>query len=159
MAKARKLTHLDESGAARMVDVAEKPATVREATAECTVRMSAETIRSVQEGTPKGDALQVARVAGIMAAKRTPDLIPLCHPLPLTGVTVDFEFVEGGVRITARARVVGQTGVEMEALTAAAVAGLTVIDMTKGVERGVYLENVRLLEKSGGRSGTWKRRA
>ena len=102
---------------------------------------------------------QVARVAGIMAAKRTPDLIPLCHPLPLTGVTVDLRFVRGGVRILARARVLGQTGVEMEALTAAAVAGLTLIDMTKGVEHGVYLESVRLLEKSGGRSGTWKRRS
>jgi len=142
-----------------MVDVAEKAATVREATAECTVRMSSETVRAVREATPKGDALQVARVAGIMGAKRTPDLIPLCHPLPLTSVTVDFEFVEAGVRITTTARVVGQTGVEMEALTAAAVAGLTLVDMTKGVERGVYLENVRLLEKSGGRSGTWKRKA
>jgi cyclic pyranopterin monophosphate synthase len=159
VAKARKLTHLDERGAARMVDVAEKPATVREAKAECVVRMSAETARAVREGTPKGDALQVARVAGIMAAKRTPDLIPLCHPLPITAVSVDFDFIDGGVRITTLARVVGQTGVEMEALTAAAVAGLTLIDMTKGVERGVYLENVRLLEKSGGRSGTWKRRA
>jgi cyclic pyranopterin phosphate synthase len=157
MPVAKRLTHIDERGAARMVDVAEKPATVREATAECVVRMSADTLRAVREGTAKGDALQVARVAGIMGAKRTPDLIPLCHPLPLTGVTVDFDFVDGGVRITARARVVGQTGVEMEALTAAAVAGLTLIDMTKGVERGVYIENVRLLEKSGGRSGTWKR--
>ena len=156
---AKRLTHLDERGAARMVDVAEKAATVREATAECVVRMASQTVRAVREGTPKGDALQVARVAGIMAAKRTSDLIPLCHPLPLTSVTVDFEFVEGGVRITTTARVVGQTGVEMEALTAAAVAGLTLVDMTKGVERGVYLENVRLLEKSGGRSGTWKRKA
>jgi len=140
-----------------MVDVAEKPATVREATAECIVRMSPETLEAVRGGTAKGDALQVARVAGIMAAKRTPDLIPLAHPLPLTSVTVDFDFVEGGVRVVAKARVVGQTGVEMEALTAAAVAGLTLIDMTKGVERGVYLELVRLLEKSGGRSGTWRR--
>jgi cyclic pyranopterin phosphate synthase len=152
------LTHLDEKGAARMVDVADKAATRREALAECVVRMTPRTVRAVREGTAKGDALQVARVAGIMAAKRTPDLIPLCHPLPLTGVTVDFEFVRGGVRILARARVLGQTGVEMEALTAAAVAGLTLIDMTKGVERGVYLESVRLLEKSGGRSGTWKRK-
>jgi len=152
------LTHLDEKGAARMVDVADKAATRREALAECVVRMTPRTVRAVREGTAKGDALQVARVAGIMAAKRTPDLIPLCHPLPLTGVTVDFEFVRGGVRILARARVLGQTGVEMEALTAAAVAGLTLIDMTKGVERGVYLDSVRLLEKSGGRSGTWKRR-
>lgn len=141
-----------------MVDVAEKATTVREATAECIVRMSPETLRAVREGTPKGDALQVARVAGIMAAKKTSDLIPLCHPLPLTSVSVDFDFLDDGVRITTRARVVGQTGVEMEVLTAAAVAGLTMIDMTKGVERGVYLETVRLLEKSGGRSGTWRRK-
>ncbi len=155
----KRLTHLDEKGAARMVDVANKATTVREATAECIVRMTDETIRAVREGTAKGDAVQVARVAGIMAAKRTPDLIPLCHPLPLTSVSVDFEFVSGGVRILAKVRVAAQTGVEMEALTAAAVAGLTLIDMTKGVERGVYLETVRLLEKSGGRSGTWKRKA
>ena len=140
-----------------MVDVAGKPATVREALAECIVRMAPDTLRAVKDGTPKGDALQVARVAGIMAAKRTSDLIPLCHPLPLTSVTLDFEFVRGGVRILARARVVGQTGVEMEALTAASVAGLTLIDMTKGIERGVSIGSVRLLEKSGGRSGTWKR--
>ena len=151
------LTHLDDKGAARMVDVAAKASTQREALAECVVRMSADTLEAVRKGTAKGDALAVARVAGIMAAKRTPDLIPLCHPLPLTSVSVDFEFVPGGIRILARARVTGQTGVEMEALTAAAVAGLTVIDMTKGVERGVWLEKVRLLEKSGGRSGTWKR--
>jgi cyclic pyranopterin phosphate synthase len=157
MPVAKRLTHLDEKGAARMVDVADKLATVREATAECVVRMAPETVRAVREGTAKGDALQVARVAGIMAAKKTSDLIPLCHPLPLTSVSVDFEFVSGGVRILTRVRVVGQTGVEMEALTAAAIAGLTVIDMTKGVERGVYLETVRLLEKSGGRTGTWKR--
>ncbi|TME57130.1 MAG: cyclic pyranopterin monophosphate synthase MoaC, partial [Chloroflexi bacterium] len=99
------------------------------------------------------------RIAGIMAAKRTSELIPLCHPLPLTKVDVDFEFVMAGLRVLARARVVGQTGVEMEALTAAAVAGLTLIDMTKGIERGVSIEAVRLLEKSGGRSGTWKRSA
>jgi len=92
-----------------------------------------------------------------MAAKRTPELIPLCHPLPLSSVTVDFTFVTGGVRVLARVRVTGQTGVEMEALTAASIAGLTLIDMTKGIEKGVYLESVRLLEKSGGRSGTWKR--
>jgi len=140
-----------------MVDVGDKAFTSREAVAECTVRMSAATIDAVRAGTAKGDALQVARVAGIMAAKRTPDLVPLTHPLPITAVTVDFDFVKGGVRIETRVRVTGQTGVEMEALTAAAVAGLTLIDMTKGVEKGVYLENVRLLEKSGGRSGTWKR--
>jgi cyclic pyranopterin monophosphate synthase len=151
------LTHLDEKGAARMVDVANKASTVREALAECVVRMSPSTLRAVKAGTAKGDAIQVARVAGIMGAKRTPDLIPLCHPLPLTSVSVEFEFVRGGIRVLARARVTGQTGVEMEALTAAAVAGLTLIDMTKGIEKGVYLETVRLLEKSGGRSGTWTR--
>ncbi len=140
-----------------MVDVAEKPSTSREALAECVVRLAPATLRAVREGTSKGDALQVARIAGILAAKRTSELIPLCHPLPLTSVEVDFEFVKGGVRVLARARVTGQTGVEMEALTAAAVAGLTLIDMTKGIERGVSIESVRLLEKSGGRSGTWKR--
>jgi cyclic pyranopterin monophosphate synthase len=157
VARSQRLTHLDDRGAARMVDVTGKVATVREATAECVVRMAPETLAAVREGTAKGDAFQVARVAGIMAAKRTPDLIPLCHPLPLSSVTVDFEFLEGGVRIISRVRVAAETGVEMEALTAAAVAGLTLIDMTKAVERGVYLESVRLLEKSGGRSGTWKR--
>ncbi|HEY2597429.1 MAG TPA: cyclic pyranopterin monophosphate synthase MoaC [Candidatus Dormibacteraeota bacterium] len=141
-----------------MVDVADKPATVREALAECIIKMAPDTLRAVKSGTAaKGDAIQVARVAGIMAAKRTSELIPLCHPLPLTSVTLDFDFVPGAVRVLARARVVGQTGVEMEALTAAAVAGLTLIDMTKGIERGVSIESVRLLEKSGGRSGTWKR--
>jgi cyclic pyranopterin phosphate synthase len=154
---AKRLTHLDEKGAARMVDVSGKPSTTREATAECVVRMSPHTAEAVRAGTAKGDALQVARVAGILAAKRTPELIPLAHPLPITSVAIDFEYVDGGVRVIATARVTGQTGVEMEALTAAAVAGLTLIDMTKGVERGVYLENVRLLAKSGGRSGSWRR--
>lgn len=158
MANPKRLTHLDEKGAARMVDVSGKGVTAREALAEGTVRMSADTIRAVRGGTPKGDALQVARVAGIMAAKRTAELIPLTHPLPITSVDIDFEFVEGGVRVLARVKVSAQTGVEMEALTAAAVAGLTLIDMTKGIERGVYLESVRLLEKSGGRSGTWTRK-
>ena len=141
-----------------MVDVGKKPATVREALAECVVRMAPETIEAVKAGTAKGDALAVARVAGIMAAKRTPDLIPLTHPLAITSVQVDFGLGKKMIRVLARVRVTGQTGVEMEALTAAAVAGLTLIDMTKGIERGVYLESVRLLEKSGGRSGTWKRR-
>ncbi len=155
---ARKLTHLDETGAAHMVDVAEKPVTSREAVAECLVRMAPETREALRAATlAKGDALGVARVAGIMAAKRTPELIPLCHPLPLTSVAVDFKFVAGGVRVTARVRVSGQTGVEMEALTAAAVAGLTLIDMLKGLEKGVYLESVRLLSKSGGKSGDWTR--
>jgi cyclic pyranopterin phosphate synthase len=151
-----RLTHLDESGSARMVDVAGKPATVREAVAECTVRMSPGTVRAIREATlAKGDAIAVARVAGIMAAKRTPELIPLCHPLPITSVEVDFEIRDDGVRVESRARVTGQTGVEMEALTAAAVAGLTLIDMVKGVEKGVYLDDVRLLAKRGGKSGDW----
>ncbi|HKF78291.1 MAG TPA: cyclic pyranopterin monophosphate synthase MoaC [Candidatus Dormibacteraeota bacterium] len=153
-----RLTHVDEAGAARMVDVGEKRETRREATAECFVRMAPETVRALREATlAKGDALGVARVAGIMAAKRTPDLIPLCHPLPLSSVEVALEVADDGVRIEATARVTGQTGVEMEALTAAAVAGLTLVDMVKGVERGVMLERVRLLAKSGGRSGDWRR--
>jgi cyclic pyranopterin phosphate synthase len=157
MAEGR-LTHLDEGGAARMVDVGHKAETRREATAECFVRMAAETARAVREATvAKGDALGVARVAGIMAAKRTPELIPLCHPLPLTSVEVGFEVRDDGVRIEATARVTGRTGAEMEALTAAAVAGLTVIDMVKGLEKGVHLEWVRLLAKSGGASGDWRR--
>lgn len=155
MAVAKRLTHLDEKGAARMVDVADKPATSREAIAECTVRMSAETIEAVRAGTAKGDALQVARVAGIMAAKRTPELIPLCHPLPITSVAVDFELVEVGVRIETRVRVTGKTGVEMEALTAVAVAGLTLYDMLKSVERGARLTDIRLVEKSGGKTGRY----
>jgi cyclic pyranopterin phosphate synthase len=141
-----------------MVDVGAKGETRREATAECLVRMAPATLAAIRDSElAKGDALGVARVAGIMAAKKTSELIPLCHPLPITSVAVDFELVEQGVRILATARVTGRTGVEMEALTAAAVAGLTVIDMVKGVERGVYLEAVRLLEKSGGKSGAWKR--
>jgi cyclic pyranopterin phosphate synthase len=141
-----------------MVDVGAKPATSREAVAECVVRMAPETVRAVREATlAKGDAISVARVAGIMAAKRTPDLIPLCHPLPLSSVEVHFQLREDGVRIESRVRVSGQTGVEMEALTAAAVAGLTLIDMVKAVEKGVYLESVRLLAKSGGKSGSWTR--
>ena len=141
-----------------MVDVAAKPVTQREAVAECSVRMAAQTIAAVRDSElAKGDALAVARVAGIMAAKRTPDLIPLCHPLPISSVEVDFELLEDRVRIVATARVSGQTGVEMEALTAAAVAGLALIDMVKGVEKGVYLENVRLLSKTGGKSGDWRR--
>ena len=157
MAKAR-LTHLGARGEARMVDVGDKPETSREATAECFVRMAPATVRAVREASvAKGDALGVARVAGIMAAKRTPDLIPLCHPLPLTSVRVDLEVGDEGVRIEATARVTGHTGVEMEALTAAAVAGLTLIDMVKSLEKGVSIERVRLLRKSGGRSGEWRR--
>ena len=135
-----------------MVDVADKSATVREATAECIVRMSAETIDAVREGTSKGDALQVARVAGIMGAKRTSELIPLCHPLPLSSVSVDFEYVTGGVRVIARARVVGQTGVEMEALTGASIAALTIYDMCKALSHDIVISDTRLLSKDGGKS-------
>lgn len=155
---AARLTHLDERGAARMVDVGDKAVTHREATAECVVRMEAATLAAIRDATlAKGDALQVARIAGIMGAKRTSELIPLCHPLPLSRVEVDFEFVPGGIRVEATARVTGQTGVEMEALTAASVAGLTLIDMAKALERGITIEHVRLLRKSGGRSGEWRR--
>jgi len=141
-----------------MVDVGAKPETRREATAECLVRMLPATLQALRDAQlAKGDALGVARVAGILAAKKTSELIPLCHPLPITSVGVNFELLDSGVRVLATARVTGRTGVEMEALTAAAVAGLTLVDMVKGVEPGVWLENVRLLEKSGGRSGTWKR--
>jgi cyclic pyranopterin monophosphate synthase len=157
MARSR-LTHVDETGAARMVDVGEKGTTRREATAECLVRMAPATVAAVRDASlAKGDALQVARVAAIMAAKRTPELIPLCHPLPITAVDVDFDVREDGVRVEVTVRVTGQTGVEMEALTGASVAGLTLIDMVKAVEKGVAIEGVRLLRKSGGRSGTWER--
>jgi cyclic pyranopterin monophosphate synthase len=158
MAPRKRLTHVDEAGAARMVDVGGKAETRRTAIAECFVRMAPDTVKAIREATlAKGDALAVARVAAILAAKRTPELIPLCHPLPITSVAVEFEVGEAGVRIEATARVTGQTGVEMEALTAAAVAGLTLIDMVKGVEKGVYLESVRLLSKTGGKSGEWRR--
>ena len=157
MARPR-FSHLDAAGAARMVDVGGKPVTRREAVAECRVLMAAATLAAVRDAQlAKGDALGVARVAGIQAAKRTPDLIPLCHPLAITGVEIDFGFEPDGLRITATVRVDGQTGVEMEALTAAAVAGLTVIDMVKSMEKGVHLESVRLLAKSGGKSGAWRR--
>lgn len=153
-----RLTHLDAEGAARMVDVASKSETEREALAECVVALSPATLSAIRSSAlEKGDALAVARVAGIMAAKRTPDLIPLCHPLPLTSVSVDFELGDAAVRVLARARVTARTGVEMEALTAAAVAGLTLIDMVKSLEPGASLEGVRLLEKSGGKSGHWRR--
>ena len=142
-----------------MVDVADKEATTREAAAECIVRMAPETLRAVREGTAKGDALQVARVAGIMAAKHTPDLIPLCHPLPITGVSMNFDLDVDHARleIQATVRVTGRTGVEMEALTAAAVAALTVYDMCKAVDRGMSIGNVELLHKAGGKSGEFAR--
>jgi len=154
------LTHLDEHGAARMVDVSAKQPTRREALAAGEVHMQPETLALIQAGgVPKGDVLAVARIAGIMAAKRTPELIPLCHPLPLTGVTVDFEFDEqhAAIHITARVRCTGITGVEMEALTAVSVAALTIYDMAKAVDRSMAIQNVRLLEKHGGKSGDWIR--
>jgi cyclic pyranopterin phosphate synthase len=152
------LTHVDERGAARMVDVSAKDVTLREATAECFVRMAPATIDAIRsDSLKKGDALQVARVAAIMATKRTPELIPLCHPLSISGVDVRLDVGDDGVRVEVTVRVTGTTGVEMEALTAAAVAGLTLIDMVKSLERGVVIERVQLLHKVGGRSGEWKR--
>jgi cyclic pyranopterin monophosphate synthase len=154
------LTHLDEEGRARMVDVGAKAVTQRRAVARAVVRMSPATARVVAAGdAPKGDVLGTARIAGVMAAKRTGELIPLCHPLALDQVDVDaaLDADAGEVTITAQARVSARTGVEMEALTAAAVAALTVYDMVKGLERGVEIASVHLLEKSGGRSGDWRR--
>lgn len=153
-----RLTHLDPEGTARMVDVGDKPATERRAVARAVVRMSPETAAAVRAGdAPKGDVLGTARLAGIMAAKRTSELIPLCHPLALSFVGVDGEITHDGVVLTAEARTTGPTGVEMEALTAASVAALTVYDMVKGLERGVEIASVALVEKSGGRSGHWRR--
>ena len=154
------LTHLDAAGRARMVDVGDKPVTERRAVAQAVVRVSPETASTVKEGdAPKGDVLGVARIAGIQAAKRTSELIPLCHPLPLSfaGVDAAIDAASGEITLTAEARTTGQTGVEMEALTAAAVAALTVYDMVKGIDRGAEIARVVLLEKSGGRSGEWRR--
>lgn len=156
------LTHLDEHGQARMVDVGAKAETEREAIAAGRVLMQPETLRLLRAGNlPKGDVLGTARVAGIMAAKRTPELIPLCHPLLLTKVAVEFAFDEeaSAVDITATVRCKGQTGVEMEALTAVSVAALTIYDMAKAVERGMVIADIRLLEKRGGKSGEWLREA
>ena len=150
------LTHLDDAGAARMVDVSAKAATVREAVAEGRIVMLPATLALIRDGAvAKGDVLAVARLAGIMAAKRTAELIPLCHPLPLSGVEVVLDFEGDGVRVTATARTTYTTGVEMEALTAVTVALLTIYDMAKAVDRGMTIEGVRLLAKSGGRSGAW----
>lgn len=152
-----KLTHLDDSGAAHMVDVSAKDATAREGLAEGYIRMCAEALAAIREGTTKkGDVLAVARVAGIMAAKKTSDLIPLCHPLALSKVTVEFELLEDRIRVVATARTTGPTGVEMEALTAASVALLTLYDMAKALDRAMVIDGVRLLAKSGGRSGDWR---
>ncbi|CCW19196.1 Molybdenum cofactor biosynthesis protein MoaC [Sphingobium indicum BiD32] len=151
------LTHLDADGAARMVDVSAKAVTAREAIASGRIDMIAEAAAAIAQGlVKKGDVLAVARVAGIMAAKRTADLIPLCHPIALSAVNIDFDLDEDGVTVTATARTAGQTGVEMEALTAASVALLTVYDMAKALDKGMIIGNVRLIAKSGGKSGDWR---
>lgn len=151
------LTHLDAAGSAHMVDVGDKTPTRREATATGRITMSAEAAAAIRDGTAKkGDVLAVARVAGIMAAKKTSDLIPLCHPLPVTKVTLDLAVEDGAVAATATVATDGKTGVEMEALTAATVALLTVYDMAKAIDKGMTIEGVRLLAKSGGRSGDWR---
>ena len=154
-----KLTHLDEHGKAKMVDVSAKDTTTRTAMAEAIVRMKPDTLALVLEGTaPKGDVLAAARIAGIMAAKKTAELIPLCHPLPISGVTIACEPDEEGslIRILASVKVTGQTGVEMEAMMAASVAALTIYDMLKAAERGITIETVRLLQKDGGKSGAYR---
>lgn len=151
-----KLTHLDASGAAHMVDVGSKPDTARRAVASGRITMSAEALVAIREGNaPKGDVLGTARIAGIMAAKRTGELIPLCHPLGLEAVTIDFAFEEGAIRATATAALTGKTGVEMEAMTATSIALLTIYDMAKAIDKGMVIEGVRLIAKSGGKSGEW----
>lgn len=154
------LTHLDERGRAIMVDVGGKPETARRAVAVGEIIMSAETLRRLKEGDiPKGDVLAVARVAGIMAAKRTPDLVPLCHPISISSASVEFSFGEERpvVEVKAAVESVGRTGVEMEALTAVSVAALTIYDMCKAIDRGMIIGDIRLVYKSGGRSGTYVR--
>ena len=154
------LTHVDEAGDARMVEVSDKVPTAREARASGQISLSPEALAAVRDRrAKKGDVLTIAQIAGIQAAKRTWELIPLCHPIPLSGVTVALETTEVGVRCVATARTVDRTGVEMEAMTAVSVALLTVYDMLKAVDRGMTIGQVRLLKKSGGRSGTWVRPA
>ena len=156
----KELSHLDSKGRARMVDVTAKSATLRRAVAESRIRLSRQTLSLLSQGKlPKGNALETARLAGILAAKRTPDLIPLCHPLLLNHVAVEAEIANTGVRFIATVSSTGATGVEMEALTAASVAALTLYDMVKAVEKGATIEKVRLLEKSGGKSGLYRRRS
>ena len=153
----RKLTHVDKEGRARMVDVTEKNQTVRVARAEAFVEMSAETVKLLRDrAMPKGNPLEVARIAGIQAGKKTSDLIPLCHPLPLTHLDISIDVIDSGARIEAIARTKAETGVEMEAMTAVSIAALTLYDMCKAVEKGISIGPVRLLEKSGGKSGHWK---
>jgi cyclic pyranopterin phosphate synthase len=155
---AERLTHVDDSGAARMVDVSDKTVTAREAVAAGRVLVSPEVVGLLRgAGVPKGDTLAVARLAGIMGAKQTPALIPLCHPLALSSVTVDLEVADDAVEIVATVRTTDRTGVEMEALTAVAVAGLTVIDMVKAVDKRAMVSDVRVLSKSGGKSGDFVR--
>lgn len=150
------LTHLDATGAAHMVDVSAKPDTVREAAAEGHIGMAAAVLAAIRAGDiKKGDVLGSARIAGIMAAKQTSNLIPLCHPLPISSVSVDFDYTDSGVRVETRVRTSGKTGVEMEALTAASVALLTIYDMAKALDKGMVIGPVRLLAKSGGKSGDW----
>jgi len=153
-----KLTHIDEHGALRMVDVTEKAVTHREAIVRGEIRMRPETVQLIREGdAPKGNVLEAARLAGILAAKRTGDLIPLCHPLNLTGVEIEFEIGEDRIEVQAAARITAQTGVEMEALTAVSVALLTIYDMCKAADRSMVISDIRLMRKSGGRSGTYVR--
>jgi cyclic pyranopterin phosphate synthase len=153
-----RLTHVDETGAARMVDVSGKDVTTRTASAEGRVLVSPEVVALLRgDGVPKGDALGVARVAGIMAAKRTPDLVPLCHPLAISGVTVDLAVADDAVEVVATVRTSDRTGVEMEALTAVTVACLTVVDMVKAVDKAASITDVRVLTKTGGKSGDWSR--
>ena len=153
-----KLTHLDDHGSARMVDVGAKEATARTAVASGQIRMSAAALDAVRAGdAPKGDVLGAARIAGIMAAKKTAELIPLCHPLALDAVTLDFAFEEGTIRATATASLTGKTGVEMEALTAVSVALLTIYDMAKALDKSMVIDEICLIEKRGGKSGDWVR--
>ncbi len=155
---ADRLTHVDETGAARMVDVSGKDVTDRQAVATGRVLVSPRVVELLRgEGVPKGDALAVARLAGIMGAKQTPSLIPLCHPLAISGVTVDLAVADDAVEITATVRTADRTGVEMEALTAVSVAALTVVDMVKAVDKGAVITDVRVESKTGGKSGDWKR--
>lgn len=151
------LSHLDEHGQARMVDIGGKPDSARAAIAAGRIRMSAQALAAIRNGSgPKGDVLAVARVAGIMAAKRTGELIPLCHPLALDAVSVDFAFEEDAIAVTARASLTGRTGVEMEAMTAVCITLLTIYDMAKAIDKGMVIEQVRLLAKTGGKSGPWR---
>ncbi|MBV7260238.1 cyclic pyranopterin monophosphate synthase MoaC [Erythrobacter crassostreae] len=151
------LTHIDESGAAHMVDVSSKPSTRRLAIASGTITMSAKALCAIQNGdAPKGDVLGTARIAGIMAAKRTGELIPLCHPLGLESVNIEFAYEDNVIRVTASAALIGKTGVEMEALVAVSTALLTIYDMAKAIDKGMIINEVRLIEKRGGKSGVWK---